>query len=715
MQRPISIHFSHFIIFLACALLLLDLAIPSAYAQVTTFERLWMNTNQTPDQRADELIARMTLSQKIALLHGLGSAQFKPYAGTIPAIDSLGIPAIHLADGPMGVSNGMTGVTAFPTPVSMAASWDTSLMKQYGQDLGAEEYGKGTNVVLAPTVNLLRNPLWGRSDETFGEDPYLISQMAVADIRGIQSQNVIATIKHFAANNQEDNRMTDSSNIDERTLHEIYLPAFQNAVRQANVGAVMCSYNKVNNIYACEQPYLLKNVLKTQWNFPGFVMSDWGATHSTVQAANAGLDMQMPDDSYYGNALQTAVQNGQVSISTINKMVHRILRTMFAFGLFDHPSSGNSGKDVTTLVHGQFAEKAAEQGIVLLQNTNNILPLSARSLSSIAVIGPDASDSPTIGPDGGSTVNASVVSTPLDGISKRAGSSVKVQYEKGLDDSHNVTKQAVALAKSSSVAIVFAGDQEGEGTDRSTLSLPFNQDQLIEAVARANPHTIVVLNTGAPVLMPWLKQVQGVLEAWYAGQENGDAITAVLFGDVNPSGKLPMTFPASNTQGPLHTQAQFPGINDESTYSEKLEVGYRFYDARNLTPLFPFGYGLSYTKFSYSDLSISPNSGSTKGTVTVSVKITNTGSRAGSDVAQLYVSFPPSAGEPPRQLKGFQKVTLSAGQSQRVSFRLNSSAFSYWDTKGHNWVVASGTFRIFVGNSSRNQPLRGSYQIKASS
>ena len=689
-----------------------SIPIPNAYAQFTTFARPWMNTNQTPDQRADALIARMTLSQKIALLHGLGSAQFKPYAGTIPAIDSLGIPVIHLADGPMGVSNGMRGVTAFPTPVSMAASWDTSLMMQYGQDLGAEEYGKGTNVVLAPTVNLLRNPLWGRSDETFGEDPYLISQMAVADIRGIQSQNVIATVKHFAANNQENNRMTDSSNVDERTLHEIYLPAFQSAVKQGNVGAVMCSYNKVNNVYACEQPDLLKKVLKTQWKFPGFVMSDWTATHSTVQAAAAGLDMQMPDKSYYGDALQTAVQNGQVSISTINEMVHRILRTMFAFGLFDHPSSGDSGKQVTNPEHVQFAKKAAEQGIVLLQNKNSILPLSARSLSSIAVIGSDASDAPTIGPDGGSTVNASVVSTPLDRITKRAGSGVKVQYEKGLDDSHNVTSQAVALAKSSSVAIIFAGDQEGEGLDRSTLSLPFNQDQLIEAVARANPHTIVVLNTGAPVLMPWVAKVQGVLEAWYAGQEDGDAIAAVLFGDVNPSGKLPMTFPASDSQGPLRTQAQFPGINNESEYSEKLKVGYRYYDANNLTPLFPFGYGLSYTKFSYSNLSIWPNSGSPKGTVTVSVKVTNTGRRAGSDVVQLYVGFPPSAGEPPKLLKGFQKVTLSAGQSQRVSFRLNSSAFSYWDTTVHNWIVPSGTFQIFVGNCSRYLPLRGSHRIK---
>jgi beta-glucosidase len=708
MQRPSVFRLLRFIgSFLGIALLF-TAASPRIDGQTTLFERPWLNATQTPDQRANELIAQMTLAEKIAMLHGAGGS----YVGNVPANTRLGIPAITLEDGPAGVADGMTGVTAFPAPVGVAASWDTPLMNQYGQALGAEEYGKGANVALAPTVNILRNPVWGRSFESLGEDPYLSSQMDVASIQGIQSQNVIATVKHFVANNQEHDRTTDSSNVDERSLHEIYLPAFQAAVQQSNVGAVMCAYNKVNDIYACEQPYTMNDVLKTQWDFPGFVMSDWDATHSTLQASAAGLDLQMPDASFYGNALQAAVQNGQVSIQTINEMVHRISRTMFAIGLFDHPTTGTPGRTVTTLAHDQFTKTASEQGTVLLQNTNSILPLNASSLASIAVIGSDASDSPMIAGNGSAHVNASSVVTPLQGITNRAGSRVNVQYAEGVNAHGNSSiNQAVALAKSSSVAVVFANDQESEGADRSTLSLPFNQDQLIEAVAQANPHTIVVLNTGAPVLMPWVNQVQGIVEAWYPGQEDGNAIAAVLFGDVNPSGKLPMTFPVSDSQVPANTQAQYPGINDESAYSEGLDVGYRYYDANNLTPLFPFGYGLSYTNFAYSNLSISPNSGPFNGTVTVRATLKNTGSRAGADVAQLYVSFPSSMGEPPKQLKGFQRVSLAAGQSQTVSFTLNASAFSYWDTTAHNWVVPQGTFQIAVGDSSRSLPLQGNFQV----
>lgn len=853
MQRPRTWKLLRLTGSLVLLLLLFTLAIPRAGAQATAFERPWLNAAQTPDQRADELIAQMTLAEKIAMLHGAGGS----YVGNVPANTRLGIPALTLEDGPAGVADGMTGVTAFPAPIGVAASWDTSLMNQYGQDLGAEEYGKGANVALAPTVNILRNPQWGRSFESLGEDPYLTSQMGVADIQGIQSQYVIATVKHYAANNQEYDRTTDSSNIDERTLHEIYMPAFQAAVQQGNVGAVMCAYNKVNDIYSCEQPYLLNDVLKTQWSFPGFVMSDWGATHSTLQSAAAGLDLQMPDDSFYGSALQTAVQNGQVTIQTINAMVHRVLRTMFAIGLFDHPTTGSPSSNVATAAHNQFTETAAEDGTVLLQNTSSILPLNSGSLSSIAVIGSDASTSPMLAGGGSAHVNASSVVTPLQGITSRAGSGVHVQYAAGVeanggepainsqyltpssgsghglyaqfynnmtlsgsptltrvdpqvdfnwngnspgsgvnttqwsakwtgtltapqsgtytfsitsddgsrlyinnqelidnwrdqgsttatgtitlaagqsypietdyyqngglsnmtlgwllpDGSNSPINQAAALAKSSSVAVVFANDQESEGSDRSNLSLPFNQDQLIAAVAQANPHTIVVLNTGAPVLMPWANQVQGIVEAWYPGQEDGNAIAAVLFGDVNPSGKLPMTFPASNSQVPANTQAQYPGINDESAYSEGLDVGYRYYDAKNLAPLFPFGYGLSYTTFAYSNLSISPASSPFNGTVTVSATVKNTGSRSGADVAQLYVSFPSGAGEPPKQLKGFQKVTLAAGQAQTVSFTLDASAFSYWDTTAHNWTVPKGTFQIAVGDSSRSLPLQGSFQV----
>ncbi len=681
------------------SLLLLSGTQVAAHSAVSA--RPWLATDQTPDQRADALIAQMTLAEKIAMLNGTGGS----YVGNIPANTRLGIPALHLEDGPAGVADGMTGVTAFPAPVGIAASWDTALMNQYGQALGAEEYGKGANVALAPTVNILRNPQWGRSFESLGEDPYLTSQMGVADIKGIQSQNVIATVKHYDANNQEYDRGTVSANVDERTLHEIYMPAFQAAVQQGNVGAAMCAYNKVNDIYSCEQPYLLNDVLKTQWSFPGFVMSDWGATHSTLQSAAAGLDMQMPDGSYYGNALQTAVQNGQVSMGTINEMVHRILRTMFADGLFDHPTSGIPSSNVATAAHDQFAQQASAQSTVLLQNTQNILPLASGSISSIAVIGSAASTAPKYTGGGSAGVNPSATTTPLQGITSRTGSGVQIHYVE------SDATQAAALAKSSSVAIVFANDDESEGSDRSTLSLPNSQDQLITAVAQANPHTIVVLNSGAPVLMPWANQVQGIVEAWYPGQEDGKAIAAVLFGDINPSGKLPMTFPTSDSQVPANTQAQYPGINDQAAYSEGLHVGYRYYDANNLTPLFPFGYGLSYTSFAYSNIAVSPASGAFNGTVTVSATVKNTGSVAGADVAQLYIAFPSAAQEPPKILKGFQKVSLAAGQSQTLTFTLDGSAFSYWDTTAHNQVVPQGTFQIMVGNSSRNLPLQASYQL----
>ena len=702
MQRHGIVRLAFFIVPLVVSMMLMAMLVPNANAQSLRSQRPWLNASLTPDQRADALIAQMTLTEKLAMLSGVGGS----YVGNVAANTRLGIPAIHLEDGPAGVADGMNQVTAFPAPVGVAASWDTALMNQYGQDLGAEEYGKGANVVLAPTVNILRTPQWGRSFESLGEDPYLTSQLGVADIQGLQSQNVIATVKHFAANNQEYNRTTVSANVDERTQHEIYLPAFQAAVQQGNVGAVMCSYNKVNDIYACEQPYTQNDVLKTQWNFPGFVMSDWGATHSTLQSSAAGLDMQMPDGSYYGSALQTAVQNGQVSIQTINEMVHRILRSMFADGLFDHPTTGTPNSNVATPAHDQFTTQAAEQGTVLLRNTASILPINSGSVGSIAVIGADGSTAPHAAGDGSAHVNAPFVVTPLTGITNRAGAGVKVQYNDG-----SSTSQAASVAQSANVAIVFVNDSESEGQDRSSLSLPNNQDALITAVAQANPHTIVVVNSGAPVLMPWVSQVQGIVEAWYPGQEDGNSIAAVLFGDVNPSGKLPMTFPASATQVPANTTAQYPGINGEAAYSEKLNVGYRYYDANNLTPLFPFGYGLSYTSFAFSNLSVSPTSGAYNSPVTVSVTVKNTGLRTGAEVAQLYVTFPASVGEPPKQLKGFQKITLAAGQSQTVSFTLDSRAFSYWDTTAHNWIVPQGTFTISVGDSSRTLPLAGTYQV----
>ena len=816
-----------------------------------------MDTALTPDQRADQLLAQMTIDEKIALLHGANGS----YVGNVPANTRLGIPALNLEDGPAGVGDGMTQVTAFPAPIAGAASWDTSLMQQYGQALGSEQMGKGANVVLGPTVNILRNPQWGRSFESFGEDPYLSGQLAVADVDGIQSQNAIATVKHYAANSQEYDRTSVSANIDERTLHEIYLPAFEAAVQQGQAGAVMCSYNRINDVYACEQAELLNQVLKQEWGFPGFVVSDWGATHSTVAAANAGLDMQMPDASFYGAALKTAVTNGQVSMATINDHVHRILRTMFAVGLFDHPTTGSPSNNVASAADAQLALQEDEQGSVLLKNNQNVLPFNTSQIHSIAVIGADASISPKVVGGGSAGVNPPHVVTPLQCITQRAGSGISVQYAQGLDANgdlpaiptqyltpptgggnglqaqffNNMTLsgnpvltrvdpnldfnwnggspgagvtstqwsgrwsgtltapttgtyaftmtsddgsrlyinnqlvinnwadqalttaggsmqltagqtytiraeyyqdggaseatlgwnipgqgstllgQAAQTAQSADAAVVFVNDNESEGSDRSSLELPGAQDQLIQAVAQANPHTIVVLNTGAPVLMPWVNQVQGILEAWYPGQEDGSAVAALLFGDVNPSGKLPMTFPVSASDVPANTPAQYPGINDEAQYSEGVFVGYRYYDKNAITPLFSFGQGLSYTTFSYSNLSVTPSAASSTSNVSVSLDVTNTGSRAGAEVAQLYLGIPSTnVAEPPKQLNGFQKVMLQPGQSQHITFTLNPQALSYWNTSANNWAVPNGTFQVMVGSSSRDIRLQGNFSVSGS-
>lgn len=691
-------------------LALSSLVSPPAFAapQATLLAaRPWMNVRLSPDQRADQLLAQMTLDEKIALVHGAGFGA-AGYVGNIPANTRLGIPALNLEDGPAGVSDRMTQVTAFPATIAGAASWDTALMNQYGRTLGAEEAGKGTNIVLAPTVNILRNPQWGRSFESMGEDPYLTSQLAVADIEGIQSQNLIATVKHFAANNQEFHRTTVSANIDERTLQEIYLPAFHAAIQQGHVGAVMCSYNKLSDIYACEQPSLLTNVLRTQWHFPGFVMSDWFATHSTVAAANAGLDMEMPSGTFLGDSLKAAVQAGQVSMTTLNTMVHYILRSMFAAGIFDHPNTGATGNTVTSPAHTQFALQEAEQGTVLLKNAQNILPFTSRKVTSIAVIGADASTTPKVVGGGSASVIPPYIVTPLQGIMKRAGNGVQVQYA----DGSNLT-QAAQTAKAANVAVVFVNDNESEGSDRSSLSLPNNQDQLIQSVAQANPHTVVVLNTGAPVLMPWVNQVQGIVEAWYPGQEDGNAIAAVLYGDVNPSGKLPMTFPKQASDVPANTPAQYPGINDEEQYSEGVFVGYRHYDAAHIAPLFPFGYGLSYTSFAYNRDDADPFAVTADGRGSISVNVTNTGSRAGAEVVQLYLGIPSNnVAEPPKQLKGFQKVFLYPGQTRRVTFSLDASALSYWNVNTHAWAIQKGTYQLMIGSSSDAIHLTRSFVIR---
>jgi len=663
----------------------------------------WVGSTAPVADRVTQVMSHMTLDQKVSILHGNNNAS--PYIGNVNGIPALCIPALGLQDGPHGVGDGLDGATQMPSGLAVAATFDPDYAQQYGAAIGAEFAGKGANVALGPTVNIVRDPRWGRAFETYGEDPHLSGQMAAADVRGIQSQGVMASVKHAAVYNIE--HPAGSVTVDERTIQEIYLPAFQTAIQQGAPASIMCGYSVVNSVPACQSPALLNTGLYQQAGFGGFVESDWGGTHATVESANAGLSMEMPNGYFFADFLKQAVQAGTVSQTTLDTMVRRVLTQEFAFGLFDRAPSGGLGAVVTTPAHVQTALRGAQEGTVLLKNTG-ILPLATSGLSSIAVIGVDGgAGTQTIG-GGSATVRSSATVWPLTGIQNRvAGTGITVTYNEGADQA-----AAAALAQRSSVAVVFASDNYGnEEHDSDTINLPNNQDALISAVVAANPRTIVVLNNNAGIAMPWLDRVPAVFEGFYDGQQWGAAIAGLLFGDVNPSGKMPVTFPLSLSQVPANTAAQWPGVNNQVQYSEGLKIGYRWYDAQNLTPMFPFGFGLSYTTFGFSNLAVGALSG---GTATVTATVRNAGSRAGSEVAQLYVGHPAADGEPPRQLKGFQRVTLDPGASATVTFRVAARDLAHWDTGTHAWVTTAGAYAISVGNSSRNLPLTGTLTAPAS-
>ncbi|MEU3463911.1 glycoside hydrolase family 3 C-terminal domain-containing protein [Streptomyces sp. NPDC006733] len=664
----------------------------------------WVRSTAPVADRVTQLMARMTQAQKIQMVHGTGNRT--PYVGNLAAIPSLCIPALGLHDGPGGVGGGLTGVTQLPSAVSSASTWDTALQQQYGAVAGREFAGKGADVALGPTLNIVRDPRWGRAFETYSEDPYLSGEMAVANIRGIQSQGVMAQAKHVAVYNQETHRNgpKDNAVVDTRTLQEIYLPGFQTAVGKGAAASVMCGYSTVNGAYDCQHPYLLNTALYEQADFGGFVTSDWGATHSTVESANSGMTMEMPGGSHYSNLLAQAVADGKVAQATLDTMVSRILTQMFAFGLFDKERTGSTTAVVTSAAHRTTARRTAEQGSVLLKNTG-LLPLSTATTHSIALLGPDAGAGVRSVGGGSAVVTSSGTVSPLAGIQNRiAGTGTTVRYDDGTD-----VAAAVALARAADVAVVCVGYMEEEGADLQGIDLSAAQNDLVAQVAAANPRTVVVLNTGSAVTMPWLGGVQAVLEEWYAGQEVGNAVAGLLFGDVNPSGKLPVTFPASLADVPAHTAAQWPGTDGTVRYSEGLKVGYRWYDAGGATPLFPFGFGLSYTTFAFSDLQVGTPDAS--GGATVSATVTNSGDRAGAEIVQLYVGAPAATGEPVRQLKGFERVELQPGESRRVRFTLTAHDLAHWSDTADGWTTAPGAYRILVGDSSRNLPLTGTLTV----
>jgi beta-glucosidase len=814
----------------------------------------WVRSTAPIPARVAQILSKMTLDEKIQMVHG---ATGSGYVGYVPAIPRLCIPALKLEDGPGGVADGVTGVTQLPAPVAVAASWDTAVARSYGAVVGAEEWGKGANVNLGPTVNIVRDPRFGRAFETYGEDPYLAGRIAVAEIQGVQAEGVMAQVKHWVTYNQETFRNTPADDVvvAPRTLHEIYMPQFEAAVGQGGASSVMCSYSTINGTWACENAYSQDTVLKGRWRFGGFVTSDWGATHSTVASAVGGLDMQMPDSSRFGPALKDSVLAGRVPMSRLNDMVRRILTQEFRFHIFDREQTGGLSTTVTSDEHAAFARSAAEQGTVLLRNAGDLLPLDPATVRSIAVIGPGGGRDALTGGGGSAAVEVPYVVTPFFGIAKRAGGNVTVRYAQGAlppsgalppvppqylkasegggrgltvqfynnmtlsgapvltrvdsavganwrdqppapgvnanqwsakwtgsitapatgeytfsltsDDGSrlfvggtqvidnwreqgattetakvtltagqavaievdyyqngggdtlglgwrlpgqvSLIDEAVALARSSDVAVVFVGAFESEGADLADIDLPGEQNQLIRAVAAANRRTIVVLNTGSAVTMPWVDSVAAVLEGWYPGQEDGNAIAAVLFGDVNPSGKLPVSFPRTLADVPAASAARWPGVDGRVEYSDGLLVGYRWYQARGITPLFPFGFGLSYTTFRFENLRVSRRGRS----VAVGVDITNTGRRAGADVVQLYVGFPASTGEPPKQLKGFQKVPLAPGETRHLTFSLDPRAFAHWDAAANGWVVSAGEYQIEIGDASDNLPVSAVVKLGA--
>ncbi|MFZ0393917.1 MAG: glycoside hydrolase family 3 C-terminal domain-containing protein [Terracidiphilus sp.] len=717
----------------------------------------WSNKSLSPDQRADLVIQQMTLDEKIQLLHGPGWQVFMgppPESGPltranmlfefIPGIPRLGIPDLQMTDSNQGVSGvGSKGryATAFPSGESMASAWDPQLSYEIGAQLGREMRDMGFNMSLGSGVNLTREPRDGRTFEYKGEDPLLAGTLAGSELKAEKDLHLITDLKHYAVNDQDAGRIVVNSVISKRALRESDLLAFKIALARSGAGAFMCSYNKINGTYACENPYTL-GVLKKDWGFKGFVVSDWGATQSTVPAALAGLDVEMPGNDSFGAPLKKAVDDGQVPMDRLNDMVHRVLRTMFDSGIVDDPPQPQS----PNVMQGfRIAQKTEERGAVLLKNSAGLLPLNAASIQSIAVIGGHADvgvmsggGSSQVSPAGGNPVppppellrnpleSFALIavyfrSAPLKGIQAMAPRAV-VQFDPGTDPA-----SAAATAKKSQVAIVFLTQHESEGMDLASLSLPDNQDALVQAVAAANPHTIVVLENGGAVLMPWIDQVPAVLEAWYPGIRGGEAIANILFGNVNPSGHLPITFPVSEADlpHPIHLapqkpDAQYPvpklagapgiigmlmgiGPGFDMNYDEGLKVGYKWYDAEKKPVLFPFGFGLSYTTFAYSGLNVTPGE-----TTTVTFTVKNTGKRAGIETAQVYASLPASADEPPQRLVGWAKVDLAPGESKQVSVPVTRDLLSIYDEATDSWKRVPGNYVIHVGSNSRSLPLEKS-------
>lgn len=659
-----------------------------------------------------KLVSQMTLEEKAGLCSGDDFWHTK-------AVERLGIPRTMVSDGPHGLRkqddqadhlgiNDSIRAVCFPTACATAASFDPDMIRRMGEAIGDSCQHERLSVVLGPAVNIKRSPLCGRNFEYFSEDPYLAGRMAAAITRGIQSRNVGTSVKHFALNSQEHRRMSSSSDADERTIREIYFPAFEMTVKEAKPWTVMCSYNRINGVYASENPWLLTEVLRKEWGFDGYVVSDWGAVSDRVAGVAAGLDLEMPSSGGVNDRkIVEAVRSGKLDEKAVDLACERILTIVYRY-LENAKPETPWDKEAQ---HAMAAEIAADC-MVLLKNEEELLPLNRED--SIAFIG-EFAQKPRYQGGGSSHINSFRVTGALE-----AAKGLKVTYARGYsvetdETTEEMLAEAVAAAKQAKAAVVFAGlpdAYESEGYDRSHMRLPDCQNRLIEAVAEANPDTVVVLHNGSPVEMPWIGKVKAVLEAYLGGQAVGEAAVRVLFGDVNPSGHLAETFPLRLQDNPSYLFYGREG--DTAEYREGIFVGYRYYDRKEMDVLFPFGHGLSYTTFEYSDLKLSADRIRDTETLTVTAKVRNTGRRAGKAVAQLYVGDPVSTAiRPVRELKGFEKVALEPGESREVSFTLDKRSFAVWNEQIHDWYAETGEYTIEIGSSSRDLPLKASVTVES--
>jgi len=723
--------------FKASVILLVGISV-SIFSQAQ--KAVYLDDTKPLNERVEDALSRMTVQEKVAVCH----AQSKFSSAGVPR---LGIPELWTMDGPHGIrpevlwdewsQAGWTNDSciAFPALTCLAASWNKDMALLYGKSIGEEARYRNKNVLLGPGVNIYRSPLNGRNFEYMGEDPYLTSKMVVPYIKGVQQNGVAACVKHFALNNQETDRNGVNVKVDDRALYEIYLPAFKAAVQEGEVWSIMGSYNLYKGQHCCHNQYLLNDILRGEWGFKGAVISDWGGASNTREAIFNGLDIEFGtwtdglkkgtsnayDNYYLAKPYLDLIQKGEVGTKELNEKVRRILRLAFLTSMDRNKPFGSFG----TEEHALAGRKIAEEGIVLLKNKNNVLPINLNKIKRIAVIGENALKMMTVG-GGSSSLKAKYELSPLDGIKKRAGAQTEVVYARGYvgDATGNyngvVTGQdlsekrsadqlmaeACAVAKTADYVIFIGGlnkseNQDSEGADRLSLNLPYNQDKLIDELAKINKNLVVVNISGNAVAMPWVNNVPAIVQGWYLGTESGNALAAVLMGDVNPSGKLPFSFPVKLEDNAAHALGEFPGKDHQVSYNEGIFVGYRWHDKQNIKPLFSFGHGLSYTTFEYGKVSVDKKEMASADKITFTVAVKNSGKRDGSEVVQLYISdLKSSLPRPLKELKGFEKVSLKPGETKTVSFTIDNSALSFFDAAKHAWVAEPGDFEAIVAASS---------------